>query len=90
MKPKLVIVTVLFTLMLSYGLALDSGEFTAELNGLHLWYKVSGAGPVCVMPNPAWGPSSDVYFMTMHELEKSMTMVYLDCRGTGRSSRCSS
>jgi len=87
MKRTLFALTALFMLMLSCGLALDSGEFTAELNGLRLWYKVSGAGPVCLMPNPAWGPSSDLYFMTMQELEKSMTMVYLDCRGTGRSQR---
>jgi len=87
MKRKLIPVTVLFILMISHGLALDSGEFTAELNGLRLWYKVSGSGPVCLMPNPAWGPSSDLYFMSMQELEKTMTMVYLDCRGTGRSQR---
>src|SRR5512143_613193 len=85
MKRTLLSVTALFTLMASYGLALDSGDFTAELNGLRLWYKVSGSGPVCLMPNPAWGPSSDLYFMTMKDLEKTMTMVYLDCRGTGRS-----
>ncbi len=77
----------LFLLTFSQGLALDPGEFTAELNGLRLWYKVSGSGPVCLMPNPAWGPSSDCYFMTREELEKTMTMVYLDCRGTGRSQR---
>jgi proline iminopeptidase len=87
MKRTIFAVTALFTLMLSYGLALDSGEFTAEFNGLRLWYKVSGEGPVCLMPNPAWGPSSELYFMTLQELEKTMTMVYLDCRGTGRSQR---
>ena len=63
------------------------GEFTAELNGLKLWYKVSGQGPVCLMPTPSWGPSSDVYFRTLKSLEKSITVVYLDSRGTGRSER---
>ena len=87
MKRTLIPVTVLFILLISHGLALDSGEFTAELNGLRLWYKVSGSGPVCLMPNPAWGPSSELYFMSLQELEKTMTMVYLDCRGTGRSQR---
>ncbi len=66
---------------------LKSGEFTIELNGMKLWYKVSGAGPVCMMPTPAWGPSSDLYFRTMHSMEKLFTMVYLDSRGTGRSGR---
>lgn len=70
--------------------ALKQGEFTAELNGLKLWYKVSGQGPVCLMPNPAWGPSSDLYFRTLKPLEKYFTMVYLDCRGTGRSERAKS
>lgn len=35
--------------------ALDNGEFTAKVNGLQLWYKVSGRGPVCLMPTPGWG-----------------------------------
>jgi proline iminopeptidase len=70
--------------------AIENGEFTAELNGLKLWYKVSGAGPVCVMPSPAWGPSSDMYFRTLQPLEKHFTIVYLDSRGTGRSQRAKS
>lgn len=64
---------------------LENGEFTAELNGLKLWYKVSGRGPVCLMPTPAWGPSSDLYFRTFKPLEKTFTMVYLDTRASGRS-----
>lgn len=63
------------------------GEFTQELNGLKLWYRVSGNGPVCLMPTPAWGPSSDLYFRTLQPLEKHFTIVYLDSRGTGRSQR---
>jgi proline iminopeptidase len=66
---------------------LENGEFTAELNGLKLWYKVSGQGPVCLMPTPGWGPSSDLYFRSLKSLEKCFTLVYLDCRGTGRSGR---
>jgi proline iminopeptidase len=67
--------------------ALASGEFTVELNGLKLWYKVSGKGPVCLMPTPGWGPSSDLYFRSLKSLEKHFTVVYLDSRGTGRSGR---
>jgi len=67
--------------------ALENGEFTAKLNGLELWYKVSGRGPVCLMPAPGWGPSSDLYFRTLKPFEKTFTMVYLDTRGTGRSAR---
>ena len=66
---------------------LASGEFTAQINGLKLWYKVSGSGPVCIHPTPGWGPSSDMYFLTLKPLEKIFTMVYLDTRGCGRSER---
>jgi len=66
---------------------LTQGEFTADLNGLKLWFKVSGAGPVCLMPTPAWGPSSDLWFRTLKPLEKKFTIVYLDSRGTGQSQR---
>ncbi len=66
------------------------GEFTAELNGLKQWFKVSGTGPVCLMPSPAWGVSSDPYFRTLQPLEKIFTIVYLDSRGTGRSQRAAS
>lgn len=69
---------------------LKSGEYTAELNGLKLWYKVSGSGPVCLMPSPAWGPSSDLYFRTLQSMEKLLTVIYLDSRGTGRSARARS
>ena len=64
---------------------LDQGEFTAELNGLRLWYKVSGRGPACLFPSPGWGPSSDLYFNTLKGLEEHFTVVYLDSRGSGRS-----
>src|SRR5262245_42666667 len=66
---------------------LQVGEHTVEINGLKLWYRVSGKGPVCVMPTPAWGPSSDMYFRTIGSIEKTFTVVYLDSRGTGRSGR---
>jgi proline iminopeptidase len=66
---------------------LAAGEFSAGLNGLKLWFRVAGSGPVCIMPTPAWGPSSDLYFRTLAPLEKFFTVVYLDSRGTGRSER---
>ena len=53
------------------SVVLANGEFTQELNGLKLWYRVSGSGPVCLMPpTPAWGPSSDLYFRTLQSLER--------------------
>jgi len=66
---------------------LEQGERTFYSNGLKLWYKVSGSGPVCVMPTPGWGVSSDIYFLTLTRLEDHLTVVYLDTRGSGRSEK---
>lgn len=69
------------------NVSLDQGEFTAQIDGLNLWYKISGKGPVCILPTPGWGPSSDLYFLKLKPLESMFTMVYLDTRGSGRSER---
>ena len=69
---------------------LAPGDHVAELNGLKLWYRVSGAGPVCLLPNPPWGPSSDYLFRTLTPLEERFTVVYLDNRGCGRSEKAAS
>jgi len=67
--------------------AVKPGEFTANLNGVKQWYKISGRGPVCLMPSPPWGCSADLYFRTLKRMEKLFTMGYLDSRGCGRSAR---
>jgi proline iminopeptidase len=67
--------------------SLRPGEYTVESDGITLWYKVSGTGPVCLMPTPPWGPSSDLYFRTLQVMEKYFTIIYIDSRGTGRSGR---
>src|ERR1039457_2932050 len=67
------------------GKGLTNGEFTVQINGIKMWYKVSGTGPVCLMPSPAWGMSSDLYIKTLKPMEKIFTMVYLDSRACGRS-----
>lgn len=67
--------------------SLSEGEFSAQINGLRLWYKVSGNGPVCIHPTPGWGPSSELYYLRFKPLESVFTMVYLDTRGSGRSER---
>ena len=70
-----------------WNASVSEGEFTAEINGLKLWYKISGKGPVCILPTPGWGPSSELYYMKMKPLESMFTMIYLDTRGSGRSER---
>lgn len=64
---------------------LKPGEHTAQINGVKQWYYVSGTGPVCLMPSPAWGMSSDLYIKTLKPMEKTFTIVYLDSRACGRS-----
>jgi proline iminopeptidase len=95
-RPACLFPLVLLTLLLSSaelvadqptGPLLREGEYTVELNGMKLWFKVSGAGPVCLMPTPAWGPSSDLYFRTLKSMERTFTIVYIDSRGTGRSGK---
>lgn len=66
---------------------LQQGEFKTRLNGIDLWYRVSGRGPACLAPSPAWGASSDYLFRSLEPLEELFTMVYVDTRGTGRSER---
>lgn len=67
--------------------SISNGEFTEEINGLTLWYKASGNGPICILPTPGWGPSSELYYLKLKPLESMFTMIYLDTRGSGRSER---
>jgi proline iminopeptidase len=60
------------------------GRFTSH-DGLSLWYKISGCGPVLLVPTPGWGPSSDTHMMTLTRLEDDYTLIYFDTRGAGRS-----
>lgn len=69
------------------GAPLAKGEHTAKINGLILSYTVAGSGPVCIHPTPGWGPSSELYSLSLKPLEQKFTMVYLDTRGCGRSEK---
>ncbi len=66
---------------------LAPGEHYATLNGLRFRYAVAGQGPVCLMPTPGWGPSYDAYLLAMKPLERYLTFVHVDTRGTGKSQR---
>lgn len=63
------------------------GEHRVRSGDVSLWYKVSGSGPIAILPTPGWGPSADYLFLSMKPLEKNFTIVYLDTRATGRSER---
>ena len=55
---------------------LEPGEFTVELNGLKLWFKVSGRGPVCLMPTPAWGQAQTCISGRFNGSKNIFTVVY--------------
>lgn len=57
----------------------------SEIDGLKLWYTVRGRGPVCLVPSPGWGFSSDLYQRTLPKLCDDLTLVFIDSRGCGRS-----
>lgn len=61
------------------------GQYAKQINGLRLWFKIAGKGPVCILPTPGWGPSSDLYINSIGKLEEMMTVVYFDTRASGRS-----
>lgn len=70
--------------------AIEAGRSTFKSGDLILWYMASGKGPVCLMPSPSWGVSSDMYFRTLKPLESMFTVVYMDARGVGRSAKAKS
>jgi pimeloyl-ACP methyl ester carboxylesterase len=66
---------------------LSPGEHFATVNGVRLWYRVAGHGPVLIIQAPGWGPASPLLQRYLAPLERSFTMVYYDPRGSGKSSR---
>jgi proline iminopeptidase len=76
--------------------AMQAGEHQAVVNGVRLWYKV--AGPAAAKAQPGTppllflhgGPGYNSYSFEAQAgraLERELTMIYLDQRGSGRSER---
>ena len=61
------------------------GKGTFQANGLELWYRVAGHGPVLIVQPPGWGIGAEVYEQTFQPLESELTVIYYDTRGSGRS-----
>jgi proline iminopeptidase len=61
------------------------GEHTLHVDGLELWFRVRGNGPVLVVQPPGWGIGVEVYEQTFKPLEQDFTLVYFDPRGSGKS-----
>jgi len=64
---------------------LAEGAHTFAVDGLILSYHVHGAGPVCVAHSG--GPGVDWGYLRAPELERHLTLVYLEPVGTGGSDR---
>src|SRR5437773_7549056 len=64
---------------------LAPGDHQADLPSVRIHYRVEGKGPVLIL-HPG-GPGMEWKYARMPELEKFLTVVYLDPRGAGDSSR---
>ena len=61
------------------------GKGTLQVNGLELWYRVAGQGPVLIVQPPGWGIGAEVYEQSLQPLQSELTIIYYDTRGSGRS-----
>jgi proline iminopeptidase len=62
---------------------LEAGAHRFDAGGVELAYHVAGAGPPCVV-HPG-GPGMEWTYLRMPELERRLTLVYLEPAGTGAS-----
>jgi proline iminopeptidase len=67
------------------GNPLTPGDHKVGLRSIDLHYRVEGSGPVLIL-HPG-GPGMEWKYARMPALEKFLTVVYLDPRGAGDSSR---
>lgn len=66
---------------------LAEGPHKFRADGITLSYIVSGAGPHLVVQSVGWGPSSSYLHNGLRDLESEFTLLYLEPRGNGESSR---
>jgi alpha/beta hydrolase fold len=66
---------------------LSLGSHQAKLADVSLHYVVAGHGPLVLVTSPGWGIGSLYLQRGLVPLEKTFTVVYLDTRGSGGSSR---
>lgn len=62
---------------------LTEGDFAMTVDGVPLAYHVHGRGPVCIVH--AGGPGLEWSYLRMPEVERMLTLVYLEPTGTGVS-----
>ena len=66
---------------------LGLGSHQAKFADVNLHYVVAGRGPLVLVTSPGWGIGSLYLQRGLAPLEKTFTVVYLDTRGSGGSSR---
>jgi proline iminopeptidase len=66
---------------------LSLGSHKAKLADVTLHYVVAGQGPLVLVTSPGWGIGSLYLQRGLAPLERTFTVVYLDTRGSGESSR---
>jgi pimeloyl-ACP methyl ester carboxylesterase len=66
---------------------LNRHEQTVDLSDVKLRYYISGSGPVIFVPSPGWGIGSLYLQHGLKSLESKFTLIYIDTRGSGGSSR---
>ena len=86
---KIFLFLILMVLLAACGTKVPkAGEYTTEINGVELWYKVAGQGDkVLFVQAPSQGTSVDFLVHTMKPLEDEFTVVYYDPRGNGKTER---
>lgn len=65
--------------------ALAPGEHSVTIDGIEQRYQVAGEGPVCLAHSG--GPGVSWEYLRMPEVERYMTLVYIEPIGTGSSGR---
>ncbi|CDG83203.1 alpha/beta hydrolase fold family protein [Janthinobacterium agaricidamnosum NBRC 102515 = DSM 9628] len=66
---------------------LSQGPHDVDVGEVSLHYVVKGQGPLLFMASPGWGAGSNYMQNSMTPLEQNMTLIYIDMRGNGKSTR---
>jgi proline iminopeptidase len=66
---------------------LTVGSHDAKLADVSLHYEVTGQGPLVFVTSPGWGIGSLYLQRGLATLESSFTVIFVDTRGSGESSR---
>lgn len=66
---------------------LTTGPHDAQLADIRLHYMVAGHGPLIFVTSPGWGIGSLYLQKGLSPLEEQFTLLFIDTRGSGESSR---